>query len=84
MDYLIKPVQPDIVRTRVHNLELLLARQALGDQNSRVEEKVQQRTSELVARQNTTIECLSSIAEIRAPETGNHIIRTNEIYRDDF
>jgi putative two-component system response regulator len=79
VDYLIKPVQPGIVLARVQNhLELRMARQELKDHNRILEETVQQRTAALVENQDTTIECLASLAETRDPETGYHIIRTKK------
>ena len=79
VDYLVKPVQPGIVQARVRNhLELLLARKALLEHNQILEKKVQERTRELEVNQDTTLECLASLAETRDPETGYHILRTKQ------
>ena len=79
VDYLVKPVQPGIVLARVHNhLELRMVRQELKEHNNKLEETVRRRTAALIENQDTTIECLASLAETRDPETGNHIIRTKK------
>ncbi len=63
--------------------ELELANTILRDNESKLEQKVQERTSELLQRtqeneliKDTTIVALSSLAETRDNETGNHIRRT--------
>jgi response regulator RpfG family c-di-GMP phosphodiesterase len=63
------------------NLEL--ANIVLRDNESKLEQKVQERTAELLHRtheneliKDTTIVALSSLAETRDNETGNHIRRT--------
>jgi len=48
----------------------------LRDINAHLESLVQQRTSELQLTQEATIICLASLAEVRDPETGEHIERT--------
>lgn len=68
--------------------ELELANNVLRDNESRLEQKVQERTAELMHRtqeneliKDTTIVALSSLAETRDNETGNHIRRTQNYIR---
>jgi len=77
IDYLTKPIQPAIVKLRIKNhLELKKARVQLEAQNLILEDKVRERTREVLHTQDITIECMASLAETRDPETGNHIQRT--------
>lgn len=77
VDYITKPFSPPIVRARVKtHLELKLARESLENQNKTLEEKVLERTRELLATQNVTMLGLASLAETRDNETGDHIRRT--------
>lgn len=77
VDYISKPICPTIVRERVKtHLTLMLARNFLEHQNSILEEKVKERTKELVATQDVTIFSMAVLAEFRDPETGGHIQRT--------
>ncbi len=82
VDYLIKPVNPAIVQARVKNhLELKEAREYLKNQNIILEEKVVERTQELIITQDVTIQCMASLAETRDNETGGHIRRTQNYVR---
>ncbi len=77
VDYITKPISPPIVKERVKNhLELKLARECLKNQNVVLEEKVRERTKDLVLTQDVTIFSLAVLAEYRDPETGGHIKRT--------
>jgi putative two-component system response regulator len=70
VDYITKPIHPELVRARVRNhLELK------GYQNH-LEEMVRTRTLELQLTQAVMIESLATLAEYRDPETGGHIKRT--------
>lgn len=70
VDYITKPYQPDLVKSRVRNhLELKRYRDQLED-------LVQERTRELLLAQDATINSLATLAEYRDPETGGHIKRT--------
>jgi putative two-component system response regulator len=70
VDYITKPINPDLVRARVHNhLELKRYRDGL-------ERLVDERTRELQLTQAVMIESLATLAEYRDPETGGHIKRT--------
>jgi putative two-component system response regulator len=70
VDYITKPVNPDLVRARVGNhLELKRYRDSL-------ENMVREKTRELQLTQAVMIESLATLAEYRDPETGGHIKRT--------
>lgn len=77
VDYITKPVIPPIVLARVRiQLELKQARDWLRDQNSFLEAEVAKRMAENELIQEVSIRALARLAEIRDPETGNHILRT--------
>ncbi len=77
MDYITKPFSPPVVKARVRtHLALTLARRQLAAHNRILEEKVAERTRELVLTRDVTIHALASLAETRDNETGNHIRRT--------
>lgn len=72
VDYITKPVNAPIVRARVKT------HLALYDQNRALEEKVQERTRELMHTQDVTIVGFSTLAEYRNQETGWHILATQQ------
>ncbi|MEI7611369.1 MAG: two-component system response regulator [Betaproteobacteria bacterium] len=77
VDYIIKPINPSIVLSRVKtHLELKIARDFLKDRNAFLEDEVSKRTREVAAIQDVTIHAMASLAETRDNETGNHIRRT--------
>jgi putative two-component system response regulator len=63
------------VRVKNH-LALKAAADFLRDQNLYLEQEIQKRTEEVAAIQDVTIQVVTSLAETRDPETGNHICRT--------
>ena len=68
-DYITKPFNPDLVKSRIRNhMELKTHRDSL-------EELVKARTRELEISQEITVDCMAAIAEYRDPETGGHIKR---------
>ncbi len=70
VDYITKPINPELVRARVRNhLELKRYQDHL-------ENLVRERTRRLALTQAVTIESLATLAEYRDPETGGHIKRT--------
>ena len=76
-DYITKPITPAVVLARVHTqLEAKLARDWLKDQNTALEAEVAHRMAENDLTQRVTVRALAHLAEIRDPETGNHIRRT--------
>jgi len=70
VDYITKPINPELVRARVRNhLELKRHRDHL-------EQLVRVKTREVQLTQAVMIESLATLAEYRDPETGGHIKRT--------
>jgi putative two-component system response regulator len=77
VDYITKPISPAIVMARVRNhLTLKTAADVLRDQNAFLENEIRARTRQLEAIQDVTIQVVTSLAETRDQETGNHIRRT--------
>lgn len=77
VDYITKPITPAIVLARVRaQLQAKLATDLLKDQNLRLENEVALRMAENDLTQRVSIRALAHLAEIRDPETGNHILRT--------
>ena len=70
VDYLTKPIIPELTKVRIRNhLELKRHQEQL-------EELVQEKTNKLQLTQSVMIESLGTLAEYRDPETGGHIKRT--------
>ncbi len=77
VDYITKPLRPAIVLARVKaHLELKAARDWLQDRNSVLEAEVTRRMEDNLIVQDVSIRALAHLAEIRDPETGNHLRRT--------
>ncbi|MCJ1886460.1 two-component system response regulator [Pseudomonas sp. LA21] len=77
VDYITKPINPPIVLARVETqLKIKAAADFLRDQKEYLEQEVQRRTAEVMAIQDVTIQAMTSLAETRDNETGNHIRRT--------
>ena len=82
VDYITKPIQPLIVIARVQaHLELKQARDWLRDQNAFLEAEVARRMAENLEIQDVSIRTLARLAEVRDPETGNHLLRTQGYIR---
>jgi putative two-component system response regulator len=82
VDYIAKPIRPAIVLARVHtHIELKHARDRLSDQNTWLEAEVRRRMAENQIVQDVSIHALARLAETRDPETGNHLLRTQEYVR---
>jgi putative two-component system response regulator len=76
-DYIAKPIQPGVVLARVRTqLEAKRARDGLRDQNAALEAEVSRRMAENDLTQRVAIRALAHLAELRDPETGNHLLRT--------
>ena len=77
VDYITKPISPPIVLARVktHLAQKKMA-EFLRDNNAFLEQEVARRTRELQAIQDVTILTITSLAETRDSDTGNHIRRT--------
>jgi putative two-component system response regulator len=69
VDYITKPISPPIVSARVRT------HLALYDQTRALEDRVRERTAELIASRQQIIRRLGRAAEFRDNETGNHVIR---------
>ena len=83
VDYLTKPVVGQLVLARVRTqLELKQARDRLADQNNWLEREVSRRMAENETIQESAIRALAHLAEIRDPETGNHILRTQSYVQE--
>ena len=79
VDYITKPLKPAITLARVKaQLDLKAARDWLADRNAALEAEVSRRMAENIFIQNVTIRSLGHLAEIRDPETGNHLRRTQK------
>ncbi len=77
VDYITKPIKPAILLARVRTqLILKQARDFLNDKNAYLEAEVDRRMEENRVIQNVSIRALAHLAEIRDPETGEHILRT--------
>jgi putative two-component system response regulator len=82
VDYIVKPISPPLVLARVKtHLTLKTAADFLRDKNEFLEREVEKRTAEITAIQNATIQVVTSLAETRDQETGNHIRRTQSYVR---
>lgn len=82
VDYIAKPFTPAIVLARIRiQLELKRARDRLRRQNAWLEAEVERRMAENDRTQLVSIRALAYLAEIRDPETGQHIIRTQSYVR---
>jgi putative two-component system response regulator len=77
VDYITKPIVAPIVLARVRTqLELKQARDRLSGQNTWLETEITRRMAENELTQEVSIRALAHLAEIRDPETGFHILRT--------
>lgn len=82
VDYITKPISPPIVLARVQtHLALKASADFLRDKNEFLEAEVEKRTREVMAIQDVTIMALTSLAETRDSDTGNHIRRTQNYVR---
>jgi putative two-component system response regulator len=82
VDYITKPARPAILLARVRSqLELKHARDLLHDRNAVLEAEVARRMGENQRIQDISIHALARLAEIRDPETGHHILRTQAYVR---
>ncbi|MBP5855919.1 two-component system response regulator [Marivibrio halodurans] len=82
VDFISKPVNPPLVRARVHN-HLILKSHAdfLRNKADWLESEVQSRTRDVQRIKEATIVAMASLAETRDNETGNHIRRTQNYVR---
>src|SRR5574343_283132 len=77
IDYITKPIRQRVVLARIKtHLQLKAAADFLEDKAAFLESEVARRSSEIEATQDVTILAMTSMAETRDNETGNHIRRT--------
>lgn len=77
VDYIKKPINPTTLHARVKtHLSLCSANIFLTHQNEILENKVKQRTKEIIVTRDTTVQSLMALLEIRDIESGFHIKRT--------
>ncbi len=75
VDYITKPIHPDLVRARVHT------HLALKQHRDRLEQLVRTKIRDVRLTQAVMIESLATLAEYRDPETGGHIKRTQNFVK---
>lgn len=81
-DYLYKPVEPRILRTRVrHHLELRRHRRHLEAMMEERTRDLAQVIERLQRRENTMLDMLALATDLRDHNTGDHIHRTTEYVR---
>ncbi len=77
VDYVSKPISPALLLARVRNqLELKSHRDALQTRTADLEARIERRIREIEIVQDVSILALANLAEIRDPETGHHLRRT--------
>ena len=77
VDYVTRPIRPAILMARVDvHLRLKKANDFLYSKNDFLEHEICRRMEENLIIQNVSIRALAHLAEIRDPETGQHILRT--------
>ena len=75
-EFLAKPVDPSELLLRLRNtLTAKAARDQLSNYSARLEQEVQQRTSQLEAARLEAMYCLARAAEFRDDDTGHHVVR---------
>lgn len=77
VDYITKPISPPVLLARIKtHLQNKAIADFLRDKNEYLEAEITKRTQEISAIQYVTIFALTSLAETRDSDTGNHIRRT--------
>jgi putative two-component system response regulator len=77
VDYIAKPISPPILMARLRtHLALKAAANFLLDKTHYLEQEVARRTEDVHVVEEATILAMTSLAETRDNETGNHILRT--------
>jgi len=76
-DYLSKPIRPLVVLARVRTqIEARRARDMAAAHSARLALEIDARRAEGLLARRVGIRALAHLAELRDPETGNHILRT--------
>lgn len=77
VDYIKKPMNTAILKARVEtHINLRFAKVFIEKQNEILENKVRQRTREIIITRDITINSMMSLLEVRDIESGHHIKRT--------
>ena len=77
VDYITKPISPPILFARITTqLQNRAMSDFLRDRNAFLEHEIEKRTKEISAIKMVTILTMTSLAETRDSDTGNHIVRT--------
>jgi putative two-component system response regulator len=76
-DYLTKPFSGPLLLKRIANQLLIVRSQvALKDYAGNLEEKVREKTSEVIGLQNAVLNTVADLVELRDKFTGGHVTRT--------
>ena len=82
VDYITKPISPSLMLARVATqIALKTNVDFLRDNNADLEQEVARRIEDLSAAQDVTILAMTSLAETRDSDTGNHIRRIQHYVR---
>ena len=82
-DYLTKPIRPLVLLARVRTqIEARRARSMMRQANSQLAMELGERMAESLLARRVGIRALAHLAELRDPETGNHILRTQGYVRE--
>ncbi|WP_338669804.1 hybrid sensor histidine kinase/response regulator [Pseudodesulfovibrio methanolicus] len=74
-DYITKPISPPVVQARVRaHLDLKRAREQLQSQNTALEERVRERTAEVIQAQRERVESLKHFADAMAHQIRNPVM----------
>ncbi|MEZ7197720.1 hybrid sensor histidine kinase/response regulator [Pseudodesulfovibrio karagichevae] len=74
-DYITKPISPPVVQARVRtHLDLKKAREQLQSQNMALEERVRERTAEVIQAQRERVESLKHFADAMAHQIRNPVM----------
>jgi putative two-component system response regulator len=77
VDYVTKPIKPAVVQARVRTqIQAKKLRDWMQDQNAFLEGEIAWRMADNERTQIVAIRALAHLAETRDPETGHHILRT--------
>ena len=82
-DYLRKPIRPLVMLARVRTQILARhTRRSMAEANRRLTGELGASMAELQAARRVGLRALAHLAELRDPETGNHILRTQGYVRE--
>jgi putative two-component system response regulator len=77
VDYISKPFSPPLLVKRIENHLIMTAQKnALKDYNENLQNKVYEKTKEVLQLQNSILSAMSELVEFRDDTTGGHINRT--------